>query len=170
MIPRRIVAVGGVAVLLQLHLFSRFSFEGARLEILVLVVLAVAHLSGPDDGAITGFGLGLAFDLHLTTPLGFTALAYLAAGYAMGRLVPELREAPWWARSVLLAVASSVTMFLQALGGELIGLDTLRGPSIGTIMMVVGLVNLVLAPVALIAVRWARRGSGLARRSSSVYA
>lgn len=171
MIPRRIVAVALVALLLQLHLFSRFSFEGARPEILVLLVLAVAHATGRDDGAIVGFGVGLAFDLFLTTPLGFTSLTHLAAGYAMGRFVPEFREAPWWATSMLLAVASSVTMLLQATVGELIGLDTLRGPSVGTIMMLVGLVNLALAPAALAAVRWARHGAGSSRRSStSVYA
>src|SRR5699024_2938282 len=101
----------------------------------------------------------------------FTSLTHLAAGYAMGRFVPEFREAPWWATSMLLAVASSVTMLLQATVGELIGLDTLRGPSVGTIMMLVGLVNLALAPAALAAVRWARHGAGSSRRSStSVYA
>lgn len=166
MIPRRIVGVIVIAVLVQLTLFSSFSFDGARPEILVLVVLAVGHRIGPEEGAVVGFATGLAFDMFLTTPLGFTALLYLLAGYAMGRIVPSLPSAPWWLTSLVLAIGSAVTMLGQGVVGEIIGLNTLRGPTIGTIMAVVALVNLALAPAMLRIVRWLQIEPRVRRRTS----
>lgn len=169
MIPYRIVLAVAAALLVQLSLLSDFSYEGARPEIVVLIVLATGHVLGPDDGLFVGFGAGLAYDVFLTTPLGYTALVYLAAGYAMGRFVPALREAPWWINAMVLAVASGFVMLIQGAFGELIGLHTLRGPGIGTIMMVVALTNLVFAPAALALVRWSHR-SDRPQRRRSVYA
>lgn len=169
MIPYRIVLAVVAALLLQLSLLSDFSYEGARPEIVVLIVLAAGHLLGPDDGLVVGFAAGLAYDVFLTTPLGYTALVYLGAGYAMGRFVPPLREAPWWFAAIVLAAASAFVMLVQGALGELIGLDTLRGPAIGTIMMVVALTNLVFAPAASALVRWSHR-SDRPQRRRSVYA
>jgi len=169
MIPRRIAAVLVGAVLLQLTLFAQFSYEGARPEVIVLVVLAVGYLVGPDEGAIVGFAGGLAFDVHLTTPLGLTALVYLLAGFAIGRIVPGTTDGPWWLTSLVLAAGSAVTMVVYGFVGEIVGLDTLHGPAIGTIAVFVALVNLVFAPLAIRLVRWTRYGSR-SRRRHSVYA
>lgn len=169
MIPRRIALVIAAALVLQICLLGTFSFDGARPDVMILVALAVGHLIGPDEGALTGFAAGLAYDVFLTTPFGFGAFVYLLAGLAAGRLLPTMSDAAWWTTALLLAAASGVAMFAQGLVGELIGLETLQGPSIGTIVMVVALVNLVMAPAAVVAVRWARLG-GRSHRRRSVYA
>lgn len=169
MIPYRIMVSVAAAVVLQLSLLADFSYEGARPEVVVLIVLAAGHILGPDDGLIVGFGAGLAYDVFLTTPLGYTTIVYLAAGYAMGRFVPPLRDVPWWVTAIALATASGLVMLFQGVLGELIGLDTLRGPGIGTIMVVVALTNLVFAPAASALVRWSHR-SDRPQRRRSVYA
>lgn len=169
MIPYRMVLVAAAGLVLQLTLFSTFSFDGARPEILVLLVLAVGHRLGPDAGAVAGFGVGLAFDVFVTTPFGLTALVYLVAGYLMGRVVPPLTGVPWWVTALVLSAGSGIVMLGYGVVGEIIGLETLRGPAIGTIMVFVALVDLVLAPLAMAAVRWIQI-EPRARRRSSVYA
>ncbi|MCB0972695.1 MAG: rod shape-determining protein MreD, partial [Acidimicrobiales bacterium] len=62
------------ALTLQVCLFSRFSFDGARPDVMVLVAVMAGLVAGPDRGAILGFAAGLAFDVVLTTPLGLSAL------------------------------------------------------------------------------------------------
>lgn len=168
MIPHRVVVVVGAALLLQVLLFGTFSYDGARPEILVLVVLAVGHRVGADAGAVVGFAAGLAFDVFLGTPFGLTALVYLTAGYLMGRIVPPLPAAPWWITSAVLAAGSAVVMLAHGLVGELIGLETLSGPAIGTVMVVVALVDLVLAPAVLRIIPWVQT-EPRSRRRSSVY-
>ena len=66
----RAAAVVLTALVLQASLFARFSFEGARPEVLVLVALMAGFVAGPDDGAVMGFAAVLAFDIVVKTPFG----------------------------------------------------------------------------------------------------
>jgi rod shape-determining protein MreD len=164
--PVKTAALIAGAVLLEVQLFSWFSFGGARPEIVILLVLAVGYLVGPDQGAIVGFAAGLALDVFLTTPLGFSAFVYTVAGYAIGQVSPSLVRSAWWIGALVVAGASGLTMLATAIFGEVLGLDTLHGPAVGTIVTVVALVNLVFAPLALRLVGWARLGDPTRRRRS----
>ena len=152
----RAVAVVLTALVLQASLFARFSFEGARPEILLLVALMAGFVAGPDDGAIIGFAAGLALDIVVRTPFGLSALVYTLAGYATGSITASVLRSAWWIASLVGAVGSAGAMVVYALVGAVLGEPTLSGPSLATIVVVVSAVNACLAPLAASALRWAR--------------
>lgn len=166
MIGSRIAVLVTVALVLQLELFSWFTFDGSRPEVMILLVLAVGYLIGPEQGAVIGYAAGLALDVFLATPLGLTAFIYTIAGYVVGQLSPALLRSSWWFTSLVLAAGSGITMVVYGVVGEVLGLDTFDGPPLGTIVTVVALVNLALAPLAIKAVQWARIGDRTRRRHS----
>ncbi|MEO6989054.1 MAG: rod shape-determining protein MreD [Aquihabitans sp.] len=145
-----------MALVLQTTLFARFSFEGARPEVLVLVALMAGFVAGPEDGAIVGFATGLALDVVVSTPFGLTALVYTVAGYAAGSITSSVLRSAWWIASLVGAAGSAAVMLVYALVGAVLGEPTLSGPSLATIVVVVSAVNAALAPLATMALRWAR--------------
>lgn len=145
-----------VMLVLQVSLFGRFSFEGARPDVMVLVVVAAAFVMGPERGAVVGFAAGLAFDVVLTTPFGLSALVYTLVGWAAGSIGMSLVRTSWWIAPLLFGAASGAAMVLYAVVGEIFGQATLRGPDLTAIVVVVAGLNAVLAPLALRCARWVR--------------
>ena len=152
----RTILVVFCALVLQVCLFSRFSFEGARPDIMILLGITAGYQSGPERGAIIGFSSGLAFDIVLTTPLGLSALVYSVVGYGAGVATSGMVRSSKWTGSAVAAIGSAVGMVLYALLGALLGMPTLSGPSLATIVVLVAAVNAALAPVAARALAWAK--------------
>ena len=73
---------------LQFSVVNRMPFPGAAPDLLVLAVVAVALVRGPDVGLVFGFTTGLVADLAPPADhtLGRLALAYALAGYVGGLL------------------------------------------------------------------------------------
>lgn len=152
----KVAAVVLVTLVLQVCLFARFSYEGARPDLLVLLAVAAGFVGGPEKGATVGFAAGLAFDVVLATPFGLSALVYTLVGYSVGALGANVVRAAWWISPVLVGVASGAAMVLYALVGVVLGQATLDGPPLTAIVAVVAALNAVLAPLAIRAMRWAR--------------
>jgi len=173
-----------VTLVLQVTLFSRFSFEGARPDLMILLAVMAGFRFGPERGAIIGFAAGVSFDIVLSTPLGLSALVYTIVGYAVGvttagmvrtsrwaasavaaagsaagmvlyALVGAVLGEPTSAYSTIPAAGSAAGMVLYALVGAVLGEPTLDGPSLGSIVVLVAAVNAVLAPLASRALAWA---------------
>ncbi len=147
------------ALVLQVCLLARFSYDGARPDVLVLVVIAAGFLAGPERGAQVGFAAGLAFDVVLTTPLGLSALIYTVIGFAVGTMSRSVVRSAWWIGPAVVAGASAAAMLVYAVVAQVLGQAGFDGPSIGAVVLVVTAVNLVLAPLALRATRWTQVGS-----------
>jgi rod shape-determining protein MreD len=154
--PARTAAVVLGALVLQVCLFARFSFDGARPDVVVLVAVLAGYVAGPERGAVVAFAAGTAFDLLLTTPLGLSALVYSVVAYGVGVATAGLLRSSRWIPSMLAAVGSAVAMLAYALIGELFGQATLSGPPLASIIVYVAVINAVLAPLAARALRWAR--------------
>lgn len=152
----KVAVVVLVTLVLQVCLFARFSYEGARPDLLVLLAVAAGFVGGPEKGATVGFAAGLAFDVVLATPFGLSALVYTLVGYSVGALGANVVRAAWWISPVLVGVASGAAMVLYALVGVVLGQATLDGPPLTAIVAVVAALNAVLAPLAIRAMRWAR--------------
>lgn len=60
------------------------SVRGAKPDVLLISVVAVAAGRGPRVGAAFGFAAGLGADLFLATPLGTAALAFTIVGHVLG--------------------------------------------------------------------------------------
>jgi rod shape-determining protein MreD len=74
-----------LAVVLQLSGFSQMRILGGYIDLIPLVVGAVAIYAGSVPGAIVGFCTGLLVDLALGQNLGATSLVLTALGYGVGR-------------------------------------------------------------------------------------
>lgn len=152
----RVAVVVLAGLVLQVCLFSKFSYEGARPDVLILVAIAGGFVAGPERGAIVGFSSGVAFDLVLSTPLGLSALVYCVVGYVVGALSGGVLRSSWWIGPGLAAVASAAGMLAYAVVGTVLGQASFDGPPMSAILVVVAAVNALLAPLALRAMRWAR--------------
>ena len=87
----RLLALGLLAVVIQVAAVSQISIFGVSADLSPLVVMSVGLLAGSVTGALMGFGMGLLVDLMLVQTLGVTSLLYIAIGYWSGRL-RELRD------------------------------------------------------------------------------
>jgi rod shape-determining protein MreD len=71
-------------VLIQSTVLARLRLAGVRPDLLVLAVVSVAVATDPTTGAVFGFVAGLVADLLFDLPVGVSALAYTAVGFAVG--------------------------------------------------------------------------------------
>lgn len=154
--PWKVAVVVLTALLLQVSLFSRFSFEGARPDVMVLVAVVAGFVAGPEKGAIVGFVSGAAFDVVLSTPFGLSALVFTIVGYLVGATGGNVLRASWWIAPVVCALGSAAGMMIFAVVGAVLGEPTFDGAPLATIVVVVSVANALLAPLAVLAMRWAR--------------
>lgn len=134
------------AVLLQTAVVTRLPLPGSPPDLVLVVVLACALAEGPGVGAATGFAAGLLADLLADHALGRLALAYVVAGYAVGRLAGGAE------RSVLrplLAVAGGAALALigYAAEGLLLGDPRVTAGSAGRGLISAVPYTLVLVPL-----------------------
>ena len=154
----RLPLVTLIALAIQLSLFTDMRPFDALADIMLLLVLAAGMVAGPRDGALCGFFIGLVYDLMLRTPFGLSALAYALIGYAAGYLQAVVSSAPWWIGMLIMGAASAVSVAIYALIGTVFGLRDAVNFHLVTVMVVVGVVNLLLAVPALWVQRWALLG------------
>lgn len=155
MSPGRLAVVIVGFLTMQVTLLSRFSYEGARPDVMVLLAVLAGYLAGPDRGAVVGFASGLAFDVVLSTPFGLSALTYTVVGYGVGAATGGMVRSSRFAPSLVAAAGSAAATLLYAVIGAVLGQPTLEGPSLTAIVVVVAAVNAVLAPLAARALSWA---------------
>jgi rod shape-determining protein MreD len=155
-----------VALVLQVCLVARFSLDGARGDLLLLLALAAAVAGGPEKGAIVGFAAGLTLDLVLDTPLGLSALVYCIVGYAVGSFQGSVLRVAWWMPVASIVIGSAAGVVIYAIAGVVLGQATLSGPSLTTIVVVVAAFNGLLALPATRLMRWALADSSHRRFTS----
>lgn len=80
-----------LAVVLQLSTFSRMGILGGHIDLVVLVVAAVAYYAGGLSGCAVGFAAGFLLDLLSGATMGASSLVLTAVGYGVGRF-RELRD------------------------------------------------------------------------------
>jgi rod shape-determining protein MreD len=151
----RVTLVLFSAAVLQRGLFSQARIAGVSVDLLLLLALAGGMILGPDRGAVFGFFAGLTLDLLVQTPLGLSALVYCLVGYGMGRMQGTVLRANRWFSLALVAAASAVAVALYAAVAEMLGQANAFSPRLPTIMLVVGVANAILYPLARRIVRWA---------------
>lgn len=91
-----VIAIFGAA-LLQAALAPHIAVFGVVPNLLFLVVVTVALMSGPGAGCAAGFAAGLVFDLLGVGPIGPSALVLTVVGYFAGTLHENLFAEGWLA-------------------------------------------------------------------------
>ncbi len=155
---RLIVAVAALAVALavQLTIVNGLALPGGGVPDLVLLcVVAIGLVGGPQPGILAGFLAGLALDLAppANELIGQYALVFCLAGYCCGRLRFTLR------RSAVLALAAAAGIAVAAellVAGLVLILDTpqVTLSAVGRVLPASVLWDLVLSPLVIfVAVR-----------------
>jgi rod shape-determining protein MreD len=108
------------AVFVQLRLFD------ALPELVLLVVVAVALMEGPEMAAIVGFAGGLLQDMATTyTPLGISALSFVIVGFAVGVAHGYVIRPGRLLGPALAAAATFAALILSIIVGGLVGQEFL---------------------------------------------
>ena len=92
--PGALLRVGALlllAVVLQLSGLSQLGILGGHIDLVVLVVAAVAYYGGSVAGCATGFAAGFLLDLPSGATMGVSSLVLTAVGYGVGRF-REVRD------------------------------------------------------------------------------
>jgi rod shape-determining protein MreD len=92
--PSAFVRVGVLmllTVVLQLSALGQIAVLGGHVDLVPLVVAAVAFYAGSVSGAATGFAMGFLLDLAAGSTMGLSSLVLSAIGYAVGRF-REVRD------------------------------------------------------------------------------
>jgi rod shape-determining protein MreD len=151
---RRVLVLAGVivvALLLESTVLARLRLGGARPDLLVIAVVAVAMTAGPTSAACFGFSAGLVADLLFARPVGVAALAYTCVGWAVGMARVYLVSSRAWVHLVLTAAASLAAVWCSGL--VLRVLDLSSWGFVARTGPLVALYNLLLAPVVYPVVR-----------------
>jgi rod shape-determining protein MreD len=80
-----------LAVVLQLSAVGQITVLGGHVDLIPLVVGAVAFYAGSVSGAATGFAMGMLLDLAAGQTMGLSSLVLTAVGYGVGRF-REIRD------------------------------------------------------------------------------
>lgn len=80
----RTLAVATIAVVVQVTVLDQLGFGGlARVDLPLLLLVAVASSARSDDAAVVGFAAGLATDLYHLGPFGLHGLVYCVIAFTV---------------------------------------------------------------------------------------
>ncbi len=81
----RLTLVVAAVFTLQVVVLGRLHIVGVHPDLVWLLPMATGLLGGSMYGAVTGFAIGLSWDLFVTTPFGLSALVACLIGAIVGR-------------------------------------------------------------------------------------
>lgn len=151
----RVTLVVLSAAILQRGFFAEVSFAGVQGDVLLLLAIAGGIALGPDRGAIIGFISGLIFDLFLYSPLGLRALVFCLVGYVAGRYQTSVTRSSKGRMMVTVFIASVLATTALSLVGWVLGQSNMLSGRLPLIVLVISLINALLSPLAVGALRWA---------------
>ena len=151
----RVALVLVSAAVLQRGVFSQLRIAHVAADVLLLLAIAAGIAGGPDRGATMGFVCGLTLDLMLQTPVGLTALSYCIIGFVAGRYQLSVTRSSQWRLRFTVGVGSAMGYGLLVGLGWVMGQRNMLSSRLPVILLVVGLFNAVLGPLAVKIMRWA---------------
>jgi rod shape-determining protein MreD len=156
----RLVLVVVVGLVFQVAVLDDITVFGAHPDVMVLIAACAGMAAGPQRGAIAGFTAGLATDLVVNLPFGFSLLTFVLVGFGTGLLRTNLaaRDAESTQAAACVA-ASAIGTLLYALLGALTGRAGMLGLVTVYAAVVVTLGAIVLSWPVLRSLGWVFAGS-----------
>jgi len=153
----RLVPVGLVLLAIQRSLFAELRVAGVVVQLVLAFVVTCGAVGGSERGAIAGVTLGAMFDLVEGLSLGTAATAFTIAGIVAGLLALITPEPTWW----MVAITAGFAAALGELGipavRAFVGVTDPWDERLFTIVPVVAVAALVLAPLLAPLARWSLR-------------
>lgn len=150
----RLVLVGLIFLGIQTTILSEMRPFGVMLQLMLLIGVTAGAIYGPEVGALAGLIVGLMYDCVLTTPLGLASLVVGGVSFGAGLLPFFVRDPSWWNRAIAIALFSAIGEILFPVAQSVVGLSGWIQPRMFVVALIVGLVNLLLAPIVTPVIRW----------------
>ena len=151
----RIIPIGMMLLALQTTLFTELKPFGVIIQVVLAFAASAGAAGGPERGAVTGFALGIMFDLSVGSPLGSSAIVMGIAGYIAGWVDLIRIDTTWWMAALFVGVGSGVGEAMVPVVRRFIGEEDAFVPEMATIVPVVA-VAAAIASIALVPLgRWA---------------
>lgn len=151
----RIIPIGMVLLALQKTLFIELTPFGVIVQIVMAFAASAGAIGGSDRGAITGFTLGIMFDLAIGSPLGSSAIAMGIAGYVAGWADLIRIDTTWWLAAIFVGIGTGVGELTVPVVRRFVGENDAFVPDLAVIVPVVAVAGAVMS-IALVPVsRWA---------------
>src|SRR4051794_36024802 len=103
----RVIPIGMALLALQQTLFVEMKPFGVIIQLLLAFAASAGAAGGPERGAITGFVLGLMFDLAIGTPLGSSSITMGLAGYIAGWCDVIRIDTTWWLAAIFVGIGAA---------------------------------------------------------------
>lgn len=104
----RVIPLGMLLLAIQKSLFIELQPFGVVVQVVLAFAAACGAVGGPDRGAITGFVLGIMFDLSSGSPLGSSSIAMGLAGSIAGWADVIRIDTTWWLAAVFVGIGAGV--------------------------------------------------------------
>jgi len=134
-----------VATLLQAGLAPHLAIGGAVPNFLLLVVVTIALVSGPNAGASVGFICGLIFDLLGGGPVGPMTLVLSVVGFLTGALQANLFAEGWLLPLSVFGISALFTEVSYWIVLRLVGAGGAFFPALLAVMLPTAVYNTFLA-------------------------
>ncbi len=151
----RVTFIVAVFTVVQQTVMIDLRIGGIHPDILVVLPIVAGVAGGPSRGATMGFWVGLVADLFLPTPFGLSALVGTIIGFTTGLGTLALDRTAKWLTVVAALVASACYEVLYGALGSVLGQPQMLHVDFPLIVVVVGVVNAIVALLALRMVVWA---------------
>jgi len=94
-----------LVVIYQSFFLELFKIDGVKFDLPILVIVYLAILRGPKDGALLGFWIGLILDIFTPDFLGLGALIKCFIGFAVGNFKETLFLESIFSKVIILFIA-----------------------------------------------------------------
>ncbi len=150
----RIIPIAMILLALQKTLLVEMRPFGVIVQIVLAFAASAGAAGGPERGALTGFTVGLMYDLAVGTPLGSSGITMGLAGYVAGWVDLVRIETTWWMAAAFVALGAGVGEAGVPVVRRFIGEEDAFVPEMAKIVPVVA-VAAAIASIALVPVgRW----------------
>ena len=151
----RIIPIGMMLLALQKTLFVELQPFGVIIQVVLAFAASAGAAGGPERGAITGFALGIMFDLAVGSPLGSSSITMGLAGYIAGWVDLIRIDTTWWLAAIFVGIGAGVGEAGVPVVRRFIGEEDAFVPEMAKIVPVVAIAaaaaSVLLVPVG----RWA---------------
>ena len=151
----RLIIVSFLALPIQTTFFADVKFSGVAIQLMLGLAVSAGVIGGSENGALSGFILGVMFDLVLSSPLGLLALVYGIAGWVAGTVHSRTHTNPWWLNIGAVGLMSALATFVQPILANWVGVEGWISLDILKITLVVSVGNMILGFATLPLMRWA---------------
>ena len=150
----RVIPVAMILLALQQTLFVEMQPFGVIVQVVLAFAASAGAAGGPERGAITGFAVGLMFDLTVGSPLGSSAITMGIAGYVAGWCDVVRIDTTWWLAAAFVGLGAAVGEAGVPVVRRFIGEEDAFVPEMAKIIPVVALTSAILSIALVPLARW----------------